>query len=105
MFFWRRRYVNTIYDTESISNYLLGVLSSGDKEYGNKLIKLGVTIFFIPIIGISEVIGALLIGLGLLIRCFSSKSYPISQLGKDLDYSIKYIKSVRDSISIKDLSI
>ncbi len=100
MISWRYEYIKTLKETDLAYNTLLNTLDVRDKGYGGKLIKIGITIFFIPILGISELIGAILIGLGLLIKSFSRRGYPISRIGRDLSYSINYIKSFRDTVRL-----
>lgn len=97
---WRYEYADALRSTEAAYQDLLSILDVNERGYSGKLIKIGITIFFIPILGISEVIGAILIGMGLFLKAFSRKSYPISRIGRDLRFSLDYLKSYYDSIKL-----
>ncbi|GEM_PF-5209148 len=97
---WRYEYVNALKSTDTAYQNLLSILDVNERGYSGKLIKVGITIFFIPILGISEVIGAILIGMGLLLKTFSRRRYPLSRIGRDLRFSIDYLKSYRDSTTL-----
>jgi len=99
---WRYEYLDAMKSTDTAYRDLLYILDVHQKGYSGKLIKVGITIFFIPILGISEIIGAILIGMGLLLKAFSRKSYPITRIGRDFRFSLEYLKSFRDSITLFD---
>lgn len=70
----------------------------GRDKLSIRLIKVGAIIFVIPILGISELIGLIVMGIGSFIGIFRRK-YPVSRIGRDLSNQIKAIHEFRKELN------
>jgi len=97
----RKRYIATT--NTLLSNLELTVNDiyndlEGKDLLARKLIKMGALIFILPILGISELIGILLMAIGGIIGIFRRK-YPIKKVGKDLRQQIETLKEFRKELT------
>jgi len=69
----------------------------GRDRLSRRLIKIGALIFVLPILGISELIGAAIMALGGIIGIFRRR-YPISRVGIDLRSQIEEIYEFRKEL-------
>ncbi len=97
----RKKNIETI--TTLLSNLELTVNDLyGDLEgkdlLARKLIKIGALIFILPIVGISELIGLVLMGIGGILGVFRRK-YPIKRLGRDLRQQIETLEELRKELT------
>ena len=70
----------------------------GRDKLSMRLIKLGAVIFVIPILGISELIGAIIMGIGGLIGIFRRR-YPANRIGRDLREQIETLYEFRKELN------
>ena len=93
MISWRRELYKIKIDNEAISRKLQDMLGIRGRGYGDRLIKIGIWLLFIPLLGISDALGGVFIGLGLVLKAFTSRQYSVRKVGSDLKFSIEFIKS------------
>lgn len=89
----RKRLIHDYANIDNTLRIIHGELEGRDK-LSMQLIKLGAIIFVIPILGISEIIGILVMGIGGLIGLFRKK-YPITRVGRDLRNQIESLHEYR----------
>jgi len=98
----RKRYVVTtkalLSNLELTINDIYSDLEGKDL-LARKLIKIGALIFILPIIGISELIGLILMAIGSIIGIFRRK-YSIRRVGKDLRQQIETLEEFRKELAL-----
>ena len=92
MISWRKELYKIRVDNDLIGKELQDMLGIREKGYGDKLIKIGIWLLFIPLLGISDALGGIFIGLGLVLKAFTSKQYSVRKVGSDLKFSVEFIK-------------
>ena len=92
MISWRRELCKIKVDNDLINRQLQDILGIRGKGHGDKFIKVGIWLLITPLIGISDILGGIFIGLGLILKAFTTKKYSVTRIGRDLKLSIEFIK-------------
>ncbi len=93
---YNKRILNELNNLNETINTLYSELE-GKNTVSTRLIKLGALIFFLPILGISELIGIILMGVGTIINLFKRK-YPIKNIGSDLAKQIETLEEFKKDL-------